>query len=183
MGYDTNFKGELKFTNELTAKQIARLQTFLGEDCREHPEWNRNDITWIDLEFTKDFSGIRWNGSEKTYDLAEKINLIINEMQKEFPDFGLKGELLAQGEDINDRYYIIMQNNKAIISEIVDLQTYINNNLDFEALNKMWISEIYNSDEIDPNYENDWSSLCYGWALGKGLCFVTAQEFVNQAKL
>lgn len=39
MGYDTQFDGILKFKNELTLPQLAKIRTFLGEDCREHPEW------------------------------------------------------------------------------------------------------------------------------------------------
>lgn len=128
MGYDTQFKGELKFTTELTRNQLRKINTLLGEDCREHPEWNRQDLTHIDLELseyfvglkgngsekTYDFVGLKWNGSEKTYDLVEKVNLIIEEMQKEFPNFGLTGELKAQGADIDDRWYLKIIDNKAI---------------------------------------------------------------------
>jgi hypothetical protein len=60
------------------------------------------------------FSGLQWDGAEKTYDLIEKVNLIIHEMQKDFPDFGLQGELLAQGESINDRWILNIENNVAV---------------------------------------------------------------------
>jgi hypothetical protein len=39
MGYKTQFKGVLKFTQEPTVQQIAVLNKMFGEDCREHPEW------------------------------------------------------------------------------------------------------------------------------------------------
>lgn len=39
MGYSTEFKGELKFTTELTASQLAEVKKFLSEDCRSHSEW------------------------------------------------------------------------------------------------------------------------------------------------
>jgi len=39
MGYNTDFKGELKFIPELKASQLAYIQGILGEDCRDHPEW------------------------------------------------------------------------------------------------------------------------------------------------
>lgn len=118
MGYTTTFKGELKFTTDLTAKQLSKVKSFLDEDCREHPEWGRTDLTYIDLEISSDFSGLKWNGAEKTYDLAEKINLITEQMQKEFPEFGLEGSLLAQGEEIDDRYAIVIENGKAKQVEI-----------------------------------------------------------------
>ena len=50
MGYTTNFKGELKFTKELKASELAKLSSMLGEDCREHPEWDyEGPLYYIDL--------------------------------------------------------------------------------------------------------------------------------------
>lgn len=102
MGYNTKFQGELKFTNNPTVEQLRKLQQFLGADCRKHPEWGMEHLTFIGLQLLDDFSGIEWDGSEKTYDLVEKINLILSEMKKEYPDFGLTGELRAQGDEIGD---------------------------------------------------------------------------------
>ena len=118
MGYTTTFSGELKFKNDLSNKALGKLKSFLGEDCRDHPEWGRTDLTYIDLELTDDFSGIKWDGSEKTYDLVDKINLLITEMGKEYPEFGLEGELLAQGEDFKDRWMLVMENGEAKHREI-----------------------------------------------------------------
>lgn len=123
MGYDTQFDGILKFKNELTIPQLTKIRTFLGEDCREHPEWGKTNLTYIDLELSKDYSGLKWDGSEKTYDLKDKINLIITEMKKSFPDFELEGHLLAQGDSIEDRYYISIENGVAVESDILDKKT------------------------------------------------------------
>ena len=113
MGYSTDFSGALYFTKELKASEITKLGSFLGADCREHPEWGQSDLTYIDLKFLNDFSGLEWNGREKTCELIEKINLIIKEMKKFFPDFGLSGSMLAQGEDIEDRWNLVVENNIA----------------------------------------------------------------------
>jgi NAD-dependent DNA ligase len=113
MGYTTEFSGELLFTEELKASELAELNKFLGEDCREHPEWENTSLTYIDLELTKNFDGLTWNGSEKTYDLTEKVNLVIERMQKVYPGFGLTGELLAQGEEVGDVWRLVMKNNVA----------------------------------------------------------------------
>lgn len=118
MGYTTTFKGELKFTKELTATQLAKLKTYLGEDCRNHAEWGRTDLSYIDLELLKDFSGLCWDGSEKTYDLEDKINLVIDQMRIEYPDFGLQGKLLAAGEEAGDRWWLIVENGVAIRKDI-----------------------------------------------------------------
>jgi len=104
MGYSTKFKGELRFTVEPTASQLATSKAMCGEDCREHPEWNAPDLYYIDLELTEDFSGLRWSGVEKTYDLDKLVNVVIGEMRKKWPDFGLTGTLAAQGEDVEDRW-------------------------------------------------------------------------------
>jgi hypothetical protein len=109
MGYNTQFIGELNFTSELTAPALVKLQSFFDEDCRDHPEWGSEaeGLTYIDLELTKDGKGIKWSGAEKTYDLTEKINLVVGLMKKEFPEFGLTGTMTAQGEDIEDRWHIV----------------------------------------------------------------------------
>lgn len=118
MGSSTDFKGKLKFVNELTASQLAKLNEFMGEDCRDHPEWGEEGMTYIDLEITKDFTGIQWDGSEKTYDLPEKINLIISQMQKEWPDFGLEGFFIAQGDAVGDIWRLSIKDGKAIQEDI-----------------------------------------------------------------
>lgn len=118
MGYTTNFEGEFKFKEELTGSQLAKIKSFLGEDCRDHPEWGRTDLTYIDLELLEDFSGLKWDGSEKTYDLVDKINLIIIEMRKEIPDFDLTGKMSAQGEEIDDKYEIIIKDGLAVQVDI-----------------------------------------------------------------
>lgn len=104
MGYSTQFDGELLFTKELGAKQLAKLKKMLGEDCRDHPEWGADGLYYIDLEFNDDFTGLRWNDAEKTYYLDKLVNVVIKQMQQEFPDFGLSGTLTAQGEDVGDRW-------------------------------------------------------------------------------
>src|SRR4051812_39080287 len=109
MGYTTKFQGELKFKKELVATQLAHLKNMLGEDCREHPEWGAKDLYYIDLEFTDDFSGLKWSGTEKTYGMERIVQLVIDEMRKKWPDFGLTGRLAAQGEDIEDRWTLAIK--------------------------------------------------------------------------
>lgn len=119
MGYNTTFKGELKFTKELTASQLAKLSSMLSEDCRDHPEWNAPDLTYIDLRLLDDFSGLEWDyETEKTYELEELVNVVITEMQKEYPDFGLTGKLVAQGEEVDDRWELIIKDGRAIRKDV-----------------------------------------------------------------
>lgn len=109
MGYTTKFKGELTFDIPLRFEQHIKLEKILGEDVREHPEWGVPEdlwMTYIDLEFTPDFNGLRWTGDEKTYGMEHIIPLIVRLMREDFPEFGLTGKLFAQGEEAGDVYYI-----------------------------------------------------------------------------
>ncbi len=117
MGYNTEFQGILEFTKPLTKEEKEKLQTFMGADCREHPEWNATDLTWIDLAISDD-KGLVWDGSEKTYHMIEKINLILEEMRKDFPNFGLKGRLQAQGEEMGDIWGITIKNGEAVMEHL-----------------------------------------------------------------
>lgn len=108
MGYSTSFTGSLKFASEPTTKQLAKLNAMFGEDCRDHPEWNAKGLYYVDLKLTEDFTGIEWNGAEKTYELDKIINVVIGEMRKEFPGFSLIGTLFAQGEDADDRWQLVV---------------------------------------------------------------------------
>ncbi len=119
MGYTTRFEGELKFTTDLTVSQLNKVKSFLGEDCRDHPEWETRDLTHIDMELLEDFTGIKWDGSEKTYDLTEKVNLIINQMRKDHPEFGLEGQMVAQGEDFDDRWLLFIRDGIAVEEKMV----------------------------------------------------------------
>lgn len=125
MGYSTKFKGQLSFTsgNRFDSK-LVKLETILGEDVRDHPEWNvPKDLwmTYIDLEITKDFTGLQWNGSEKTYGMEHAIPLIIRLMREDFPDFGLCGTLYAQGEEVGDVYTIEVYNDVITIKGFGDV--------------------------------------------------------------
>lgn len=110
MGYTTKFTGALLFNQELTASKIVKLKSILGEDCRDHPEWETKSLYRIDLELNDDLTGVRWDGMEKTYDMDKLVNVVITEMRKTWPDFGFMegSKLSAQGEDVEDRWELVI---------------------------------------------------------------------------
>ncbi len=112
MGYSTDFNGELKFKEELRASELSEIKKFLEEDCRNHPEWGNLDLYYVDLELLDDFSGLQWNGAEKTYGMVDVVNMIIKNMRGrlKYTDFGFIGELFAQGEDYDDRWKLVINN-------------------------------------------------------------------------
>lgn len=123
MGYDTTFTGALFFTRELMASELAILRNFLDVDCRDHPEWeydkDKSDLTYIDLNFNDDFTGLCWNEAEKSYDMVAKINLVIRNVKKKIPDFELRGVMYARGEEVGDVWKIVFdETGKAVSKEI-----------------------------------------------------------------
>lgn len=113
MGYTTEFKGVLLFSKELTASELCYLSTFLGEDIRDHNEWPTNEHSEnlyysIDLALKKDFTGLEWTGKEKSYDMVSQVNYLISVMKAKKESFGLVGEFLCQGEEIEDRWKLII---------------------------------------------------------------------------
>lgn len=110
MGYNTDFTGQLQFTHDLTIKQLVALEAICGEDCRDHPEWkDTQHCYYVDLQVTKDKDGLEWNEeAEKTYSMPKLVNVVLREMRKQWPEFGLKGHLLAQGDEVNDRWMLVI---------------------------------------------------------------------------
>jgi len=58
----------------------------------------------MNIKLTDDFTGVEWNGAEKTYSMEKLVNVLICEMRKQWPDFGLTGSMAAQGEGVEDRW-------------------------------------------------------------------------------
>lgn len=119
MGYHTDFSGTLKFTHPLTDEQKAYLSTILGEWCLNHPEWNVPHLRHgVDLELLEDESGLKWNRAEKTYDLDQIVALVLRLMREKFPEFGLRGKLIAQGEAIDDRWQLYIENGEVMTRDL-----------------------------------------------------------------
>lgn len=116
MGYTTTFKGVLKFDHDPSVPELKELKKYLGEDMRvlDAPYAKKHDCTYIDLEITDDFAGIKWSGAEKCYGMVESVNWLIARMRATFPDFGLVGEFEAQGEEAEDHWMLIMKDGKAV---------------------------------------------------------------------
>lgn len=121
MGYTTEFEGVLKFKSPLTAEQELFLREMLPgpdecyEDTSDHPDWikPKGYNGYLQLEIANDKSGIEWDNNEKFYNAVEAVNTVILTMQSKFPNFGLEGHLLAQGEEIGDVWYLKIIDGKA----------------------------------------------------------------------
>jgi NAD-dependent DNA ligase len=118
MGYSTEYQGVLKFGKELTASQLGILNEILdtdfrdlGEDVRDSLIQGKTYLTYINLILTDDFSGITWNGAEKSHSMIEAVYAVTRWMQLQAPnckDFTLIGTIHCQGEDMDDRWDLVM---------------------------------------------------------------------------
>jgi len=113
MGYITIFSGALFFNEPLSEMQKLEIEQYLGEDFRDHSDWKGpNGATYIDLKFVYGAYGkavgLQWNPYvEKTHHLTEIVQFIVDTMrEKGWPSFGVTGELEAQGEDPDDRWFL-----------------------------------------------------------------------------
>ena len=109
MGYSTDFFGELLFREGTmkTEEELILIESILGRDARDVPTWKifgSKDMTHMDLTYNKFRTGIKWSGDEKTYDLPEKVALLIRIMRSQNPNFGLFGKMKAEGERDDDRW-------------------------------------------------------------------------------
>jgi len=112
MGYTTRFEGALKFSPELTAGQLNIVRSICGEDAREHPEWGKVDLYYIDVKLLDDFSGIEWDDeTEKAYNMVGQVDLITREVRKLVSDFCFTGQFVAQGEEYDDRWILKIAEN------------------------------------------------------------------------
>ncbi len=105
MGYSIDYTGELKFNRELTGSELAKVKKWLGEDIRDHNPSTAIAGYWhhIDLELLEDFSGLKWDGSEKSGEMQYIVNFLVDEVRADgVSDFGLTGVMDAQGEEIGD---------------------------------------------------------------------------------
>lgn len=112
MGYTTKFTGMLEFASEVTVPQLAVLDTVLGEDRRDHPEWEFDSpagFYFIDLELAEGYSGLRWSGDEKSHGMVQAVNTVLRIMRKTWPEFGLSGRMDAQGEEVGDVWALVVE--------------------------------------------------------------------------
>ena len=117
MGYSTSFKGKLSFTRDLKGSELAILGKILFADCRDHEDWPKPykyGLDYMVLKLTTDMDGLEWDESEKTSPMQHLVNVLIEVMKRDVPDFELIGEMVCQGEDMDDRWTLVMKDNVAV---------------------------------------------------------------------
>lgn len=122
MGYTTQFLGAINVEPPFNAQEIQFLKEFIKND-NIYPDTNRN-LSYLQWT-TFDGKSLEWDKNEKFYDAAEWMSYLI------FHFFGanpiakinspekfsflqghrLNGKIEAQGEEVKDKWDLIVENN------------------------------------------------------------------------
>lgn len=110
MGYNTYFKGSINFSRELTVPELRTIQEILDTDeifdlankygyaFRANEKYN----DYISVVINDDYTGLCWNGAEKTRNMVGALNVIMYAIRSKIPDLNFCGEMLASGEEAFD---------------------------------------------------------------------------------
>jgi len=125
MGYNTDFEGELKFTREITIDELRIVKEILETDEADklaavygYAAKPDDRYSYINLELTDDFDGLKWNGGEKTYYMVTSLNVLLHAIKQRVPDLSLTGSMFAQGEDVGDVWGIEIRGGVAVQTEV-----------------------------------------------------------------
>ena len=119
MGYNTDFNGEIKITPKLTQKQMDFISKMFGDMRDFDPEMAKKlDLTWFNLEFNTE-GNLQWDGGEKTYDMQEKIQYLIDKTIEKWPELQFNGEMQADGEETDDNWILKVTDNIVTTEELI----------------------------------------------------------------
>lgn len=114
MGYTTDFDGTIEVVPPLTKEDAQYLYDF--SEIRHQEVSIGGDFPgiwcqWVAIDHHLGNSAIGWDESEKFYSSAEWMKYIIDNILAP-KGYMLNGEIEAQGEDPEDRWRLVVINNK-----------------------------------------------------------------------
>ena len=156
MGYTTTFEGHISIGEPLLAKTLERLD-FLGEDSRDNVYLKQMGAPqgycqWVLRPDPNDYElqCLKWDGEEKFYDSLEWMQFIVETV---LTDYTCNGVIEAQGEELSDRWLLVVENSK--VSQYQGLKAiaeYLNRAGSPAPNTGVTVGEIISflSDEFDP---------------------------------
>lgn len=105
MGYTTEFAGSITIHPPLSEEEAAFLREFARKDHRTE-NLPGNYCQW---EPTHDGTALGWDGGEKFYHSVEWMEYLIKMFLRS--NHVLNGVIDAQGEDMDDRWRLVVKNN------------------------------------------------------------------------
>jgi hypothetical protein len=117
MGYNTDFRGQVKVTPPLEPHVVEELRRFAGT----RHEGDEFPGLWCKWEATGDGTGIEWNGAEKFYDAEHWLAYLMKVFLK---DREVTGVIEAAGEEPDDVWRIEMRDNTVHVVRRVTYPRY-----------------------------------------------------------
>lgn len=111
MGYSTDFAGAFTIAPPLSAEQVEEINAFVEARHDGHPIG-----IWCDWYVSAEGRSIEWNMSEKSYNMDEWIKYLIDQYIEPAGSV-LNGTVEAQGEEADDRWNLIVKDNKVMVQD------------------------------------------------------------------
>jgi hypothetical protein len=108
MGYNTSFTGEFQIHPKLSEEKVDEISNFI-ESNHGYDKYSGIGTRWCNWEIINEFFGdeftvLRWNESEKSYNMFEWLKVI---QEKFLKDHTITGEVEASGEEFLDYWKMI----------------------------------------------------------------------------
>lgn len=113
MGYNTDFKGQIQIEPPLNEHEWAYWTKFAEDDHREDKSLPSAYCQWI-----PNIAGdaIIWDGNEKFYESDKWMKHIVSQLKE--TGHKCNGTIIAQGEDIDDRWKLIVNDNNVTTQQL-----------------------------------------------------------------
>lgn len=120
MGYTTTFSGGINLSRKLTFKEAKEWLDICEMESREISEKYggaapNSYFQWLPSE---SLDTIVWDGNEKFYEYTDWLQWIVDHLSVK--KITASGRILFQGEDIDDRGYLIVEDRIASVSRMSD---------------------------------------------------------------
>lgn len=110
MGYDTHFEGQIDIVPPLSLKEFNKITKFIE---KRHSTQHGAPGSWCGWELTEDGDAIIWDGVEKFSEGAEWMKYLIE--YNIGKSYTLNGTIEAMGEEHDDRWDLIVKDNKVFV--------------------------------------------------------------------
>ena len=112
MGYDTRFKGAITIEPPCDLELYNRVNDYCRDEDKVRDGKNVPDYGWCDWLVSKDGKAIgHYEETEKSYEMEAWLRVLVRDF---FAPAGrvLNGSMLAQGEDMEDRWCLNVKDNE-----------------------------------------------------------------------
>tara|TARA_R110002167_G_C12707228_1_gene655119 strand:- start:23229 stop:23765 length:537 start_codon:yes stop_codon:yes gene_type:complete len=125
MGHSTNYSGALRINN-LDLAMVRKLKSILGGDKRDlvktglitQAEFEALGYSYhFDMELNDEMTALKWNESEKTNGLEDWLNMLAVKFNLAFQE---GDNLVCQGEDMEDRYLLLVEAGAVVVRKGAD---------------------------------------------------------------